>query len=247
MNGYLQPFKVDGSENEVTFYFANMEGNEERTLKISFTPVIGSKGDVLTTHFVVMLRPDFIHKDKVTYGSYHSITQLQAWKLNINQDVPNKSEDLSTINYQDIEHNEIEIEDRLDKHYRNANETPDWATNNVNFNFVQDGVPVEKLEVERSKDVKLTLNGAGKNSRFACDKYRVSLYINHKLVPVFNGNTYCDVRVADGKQVDLPITIDTTGLDRDNFIYVYAVPILDEYTADSPIIEKSTTIGLIVN
>ncbi len=59
------------------------------------------------------------------------------------------------------------------------------------------------------------------NLHGATGKYRVSLFVNNEIQPVFDGSFYADVEVAHGKQSELTVKLDTTKLiEDDNYIYV---------------------------
>lgn len=59
------------------------------------------------------------------------------------------------------------------------------------------------------------------NLHGATGKYRVSLYINNEIQPVFDGSAYADVDVVHGNQSELIFDLDTTKLPKgDNYCYV---------------------------
>lgn len=59
------------------------------------------------------------------------------------------------------------------------------------------------------------------NLHGATGRYRVSLYINNEIQPVFDSSAYADVNVQHGQQTELIFNLDTTKLAKgDNYCYV---------------------------
>lgn len=51
-------------------------------------------------------------------------------------------------------------------------------------------------------------------------EYRVAFYIGVEPQSVFDGKDYVDVKIEDGKQVELNISLDTTNLEKENKFYI---------------------------
>lgn len=67
------------------------------------------------------------------------------------------------------------------------------------------------IKAARTPDcpIHITLGGIDYNTT-----QRISVYVNGKIMPVFDGKYYADVPVNAGKQTDIDITLDTTNLDE---------------------------------
>ena len=67
------------------------------------------------------------------------------------------------------------------------------------------------INADRKSDcpIYITLGGIDYNTT-----QRISVYVNGKIMPVFDGKYYADVPVNAGKQTDIEIKLDTQNLDE---------------------------------
>lgn len=67
------------------------------------------------------------------------------------------------------------------------------------------------IKADRTSDcpIHIALGGLDYNTT-----QRISVYVNGKLMPVFDGKYYADIPVNAGKQTDIDISLDTTNLDE---------------------------------
>lgn len=77
--------------------------------------------------------------------------------------------------------------------------------------FTSDGFHT-KMYADSGKDEELTISLLSDGGT-----YRLSLYINNELMPVFDGKSYIDVVTSEENQTDKP---DTTGLEKVNSCYI---------------------------
>ena len=77
--------------------------------------------------------------------------------------------------------------------------------------------------------------------------YRLSVYINNKLVKGFNNKSYTDISVKEGELSVVDINVDTSLLELQeyNSLYMFMVPIDEDTSAEALLLEKSNSIILL--
>lgn len=88
-----------------------------------------------------------------------------------------------------------------------------------------------KISVSRSAAAPLkVVLGGGKYGT----TQRVSLYVNGKAVPVFDGKSYADITIDQTNQTELTVFLDTSSLSEWNNMYLLAYT-MDDSTLVSPV------------
>ena len=98
-----------------------------------------------------------------------------------------------------------------------------FAYSDIDEFFTEDGFSAKMYVKEKeNEEITLTILGDG-------GTYRLSLYVNNELMPVFDGCSYIDVETSEENQTDLKIKLDTTKLEDVNSCYVLYEEISDPF------------------
>ena len=219
VNGVMQPYTVEGKDGESTCHVFTIEKQTRKDLKISFVPVTGKAGEELSIIYATMLMPSYVLPEEKLdngYGYYHAYNMSLPMKLIMKKDAPNKAV-ISTVA------SKYEI-----------GEIPSWAEG-VN---VTDAILESEgncIYVKNSADTTFNISIAGRGDQ----KYRVSFYINHKLVSAFNGYSYLDVDVKKNKLITISATVSPNDMTGAKFAYAVIVPIMERFSLDAPQIVKT--------
>jgi len=156
-----------------------------------------------------------------------TVSSESMTKIVMKQDAPVKTE--ITENYSGLKTSELN--ERIYKSYgyessdgkHNEYDTMEgFAT--VIYKDVKDSYFLEwgvwchstRIETKAKEKDEFILNLHG-----ATGKYRVSLFVNNEIKPVFDGAYYTDVDIVHGQQSELAVSLDTTKLPKgDNYFYV---------------------------
>jgi len=237
VNGILQPYRVN--ENNTTMYKIKLSKNQKLTIPISFKPIQVSKNNDNTVNFLLMLNPSFYPEGEIkSFGHNHTISQLLPWKLVSNIESQNISSGsiiaLENYKFTQIENNNTESAESNPPY--NKSDIPLEMSINSNTAIVLD------------KDSDRCTIPLYISSRIS-GKYRVSIYINHKLIKAFDGYDYIDVDFKKDIAYKLLFNIDSSSHNKnvnesENFIYAMAVPVDYDYNNSDIEMVKSKTIIL---
>lgn len=238
VDGYLQPFIVENKEYDL--YCFEMNEKEIINFDLLFTPIVGNDGDKLTVHFILYLNPSYVLRDKeyVGYDNNHKITQLLPWKLIINKSV--KQEAIPNSVCQTF----IDIPENLKSDLTNQIDENAQPLNLLESNsFVEHFQKFGDYNTILVNDCVFNtfIQGYGK-----AEKYRISLYVNHAIVNAFDGKPYCIFEIKNDflSQISANVTYDFE--DENNFVYVIAVPILEEYDLYATDVIKTNSMKVIL-
>lgn len=239
VNGLSQPFKTQENSEEKTVQAYSLKENEKKKVRVKFTPVIGKKGDKLDVTCGTILYPSF-KPTKDTNTIMPNLQYMESWPWHINclADGGTLTPNIST----DYKFVDISNENK-EKYF------PRDENGNLRMLDVNDGIKI-KLQTE-DKLSRVDISGGKKTitlEALCANKYtyRVSFYINHKLVPVFDGKEYLDIKPVKDKLLVKDIVLDPQKLDIDkyNHTYLMVVPLAinDEITAPSPIMAEGVVL-----
>lgn len=221
--GYQQPFSVDG-ENKGYSYCSYYQPNEQRIVKLQFEPVYGRTGDILPISFVVMLRPNLIISSEEAsngYGAFHTITQM-PWQIRIGKDIGNIIPTTMCSNKQPIDSKTISQYTIVDEN----NESQCLLDSSVYFEVVDDDDLIKSHFQSIGKDLNLRIRAVGYNPLVDSDTlYRVSLYVDHKIIACFDGNLYADILVSKGFVNQINVVLPWEVTKGKSHIYIMAAPL----------------------
>lgn len=243
VNGMQQPFSIDKGE-EIYLYKSQFKENERKDLNLEFTPISGNKGETITIYFVVMVDPDYIlseNQQNKRYGNYHSITQM-PWLIHMNEDSPeNTNNILSDFGMSK------ELTDTYKQNYLvegENGETTCLLDSNTYIELFSDSLTETSFDItKKDKQIVLQLNLAGINKTVTNKlKYRISLYVDHKIVNCFNNQPYIDISVEPNKVSYTSINLNYEEMSQRHHIYLIAVPIYQTQIGNGilPIIKTET-------
>lgn len=219
VNGVMQPYTVEGKDGESTCHVFTIEKQTREDLKISFVPVVGKAGEELSIIYATMLMPSYVLPEEELdngYGYYHAYNMSLPMKLVMKKDAPNKNVNGSVATKYEI------------------GEIPSWAegVNVTDAILESEGNCIyAKSKTDASFDILI----AGRVDQ----KYRISFYVNHKLVSAFNGHPYLDVDIKKDKLITLSATVLADDMTDAKFAYAVIVPIMDTFSLDAPQIVKT--------
>ncbi|MDR0918962.1 MAG: hypothetical protein LBM93_06885, partial [Oscillospiraceae bacterium] len=244
INGILQPCKLDNSEEKLLHIYEL--DNEEKKQTISFSPVVGEKGDKLYVEICKIYDPNFVPSSPYPHYKFSHEFNNMTVTVDVTETTGKTYPPICT-NYvkepvtEEIRNgfqNEWKPENDLDrmdfvKTLKNGNfyTTEDYA------NGQADQTPFEVTD-----SVEIALYGGGEPCM-----YRVSMYINHQLVKgAFDGMDYIDMEMSKNyisrKQVDYKNS--GIKLNEYNFIYFVAVPLYGEYAPTEKRLWNSDSVTL---
>ena len=218
LNGIRQKFTVKCGEEivkDTMLYAFNVEPLTEKKVYISFTPNVGKAGDELQFTTYLMYNPNVELKEKgdvnemVSY--HHQVIDIGYKKLIMNVDAPSQTLVAKEFSGKTV----LPVQDRVIKSYSEMeSEFYIFAYSDIDDFFTEDGF-YTRMYVKETGDEDITLTVLGDGGT-----YRLSLYVNNELMPVFDGCDYIDIETSEENQTDLRINLDTTKLKDVNSCYV---------------------------
>lgn len=244
LDGVLQDFTIDDGTDQFAekkkLHILPIRQGESKNITLVFTPNIGQKGQKLNLNICTLLNPEYMPSDMSQYEfrPNHNLNGGLGACLIMQKAAPQQIKSstegiiVSTLteeqkrpyineNVQDANGNSIvsnELEQRLI------------------LQLYQSSPDEKSTTVPTDGQVNLTVCCFGKPG-----KYRISLYVNHKLLPVFNGENYLDVTVKKDQFYRRTVSIETNGLADRNHIYAVAAPIRNEKASSMWYLEKTPT------
>ncbi len=250
VNGFRQPYRTDTEQDDRILHTFTVAQNERIHPNISFEPIVGEIGEVLSVEIISMFRPGFELTDQTTDSALnfnHRIQALYPSELTVTQHTgltgPLVCKEYATVSiseemradYADPDGNSLDRLVFLEALKNDALITPN------------DRMKTEtaKQVFDKNDTITLCLYGGGK----PC-KYRVSMYLNHELVSgAFDGCDYIDMtpsadvmckKVIDMQKLNLP----QTGYSH---FYFIAVPFYTNKNYDERYTVKSETAAIMQN
>lgn len=234
VNG-IRVMYTTNEHNQFDFmHIFQLEAEEmERTIMVTFSPNSASVGNTVTVNIATILNPNYIpvSLDLPKNLMHHSFLSIAPYNVQINTSDNQKVLVSNIINMEEPLPQEME-----DSFIRDSNDNTDSESSGVineldnisQFMLFQESLDTIETcyTVQEDVDLKLILSWFGKSGN-----YRVSLYINNEIVPVFDGNEYLDVEVdrkmIRTRYITIPADI-IKNLNEFNHIYFIAVPLGQE-------------------
>lgn len=241
LNGIYQDFRIEGIDMNTsysTMHAVRVPAETTKVFKIYLRPNIGHTGDVLKFTNASIVNPSaMITNSEDVYDH----TQLN---LSATLSSPFTMQSDSTNTASVCESFSGEAHTTYNKNIKNS-----FRDINSNGELCQIliGTDVDSMVTYNSKDRSLTTEQKITVSRAANTslkivlgggKYgttqRISLYVNGKIIPVFDGKAYADVTIDNTNQTELTVSLDTSSFPEWNNIYLLAYT-MDDSTLVSPV------------
>ena len=125
------------------------------------------------------------------------------WRI-MNEDAPSQTSVAEDFSGKVV----LPVKDRVIRSYTEMEaEFYAFVYSDIDEFFTDDGFYTRMYVKEKeNEEITLTVLGDG-------GTYRLSLYVNNELMPVFDGKSYIDVVTSEENQTDLKIKLDTTELE----------------------------------
>ncbi len=235
VDGARVPFKMNESDKEKMMHTIVMDEEEAgRVVTVTFSDEYFEANKDAYVSIATLLNPSFMIKstDYVSFLPHHA---LAAYNFYV---VRKESGDGKPVSVDDELILDIDLPDEINSMYTQESTSfsdPDSMEGETKQTNALDSAPqflFSKLGAfaniescfacEKGQDFNVKIGCIGKSGN-----YRLSLYINHELVPAFNGKEYFDVNVDRDKLKVIDVNIDKnvfTDLDECNCMYLVAVP-----------------------
>lgn len=208
IDGVLTPYysNIDAvlSDRQI---FKTQEGEQKTDFAIYFQPLYGEYGKTYNLTVVLLDNPNYMLEDTsfVSFGFNHSIMEVSKKKLKYQADTKENVDVSSICEVRDLAD---EVENKFVNDYaeggNNLNEIVYCAFNTTSlYNNNKDEKNPGYLSVNKNDKLKLYIPFLGKDG-----EYRVSLYVNYKLMPVFDGKNYLDVKIQRNKYTEKLVEVD---------------------------------------
>ena len=221
VNGVMQPYTVEGEDGESTCHSFTIDKETRKDLKISFVPVVGKEGEELSVIYATVLMPSYVMPESEAengYGYYHSYNMSLPMKLVMEKDAPNPEPDC-------VKATDYKVED-----------LPEWANGSNTTDLILEGGETS-IYAKEGMDTEVDISIAGRENQ----TYRVSFYVNHKMLPVFDGHPYLDVDIQKDKLTTVTATVPAEEMDSAQFMYAVIAPVMDKFDLDAPQIKKTAS------
>ncbi len=223
IDGILTPYySNEDSTVSNSHVFKTLKEEEKKSITIYFKPVYGEKGKEYDLNVVLLDNPNYMLTD-TSWSSFqpnHGITEISMKKVKF------ESEGVDNNNI-DTEYTIKPLENVVEESFNN-----DYAKGGNNLNegnfrglFEQSFDYENKcftypryFSVKKDEKLKIYLPFLGEDG-----EYTVSLYINHELIPAFDGKEYLDVDIKRDKYAEKVIELDVSKYSGPNHIYMIAV------------------------
>ena len=187
--------------------------------KVTVKPNTGKAGETVLFQAFAQMNPDERVKSESEYYDFGNMlfatTGFASVRMNV--DAVNLADDVCK-NYSQVKVNTYNplIGELFSYKSEEKNITASLIYNDFNSavwydNLTNGATQGFLIKTDRKSDcpIHITLGGIDYNTT-----QRISVYVNSKIMPVFDGKYYADVPVNAGKQTDIDITLDTTNLDE---------------------------------
>lgn len=222
IDGILQDCKIERSGTVSDYnkiHTVTIDKGTAHIYKVSVKPNTGKAGDTVQLHALSIMNPDAMIKSESEYydfsNIYFALTGYASVRMNV--DAVSLTEDVCK-NYSQVKVNTYHpLIGELFSYKSDAkNITACLVYNDFNSAVWHDDSTdwTEQsflINADRKSDcpIYITLGGIDYNTT-----QRISVYVNGKIMPVFDGKYYADVPVNAGKQTDIEIKLDTQNLDE---------------------------------
>lgn len=223
VDGILQNITVYSENTSMAqstdMYITNLENGEREIIRIEFMPNTGKAGDILDLNVCSFLYPNYMIDEDDEYTSflpYHRLSPGYTKKIKMDKDAKNPVK-VAEFNgeYEEVPQ---EIKDSFNS-VNSSNEIENVFDRQQIIDVCKSDEDESVINLSEKKDT-LEVFGYGKPAT-----YRISVYINNKIIKAFDGEYYCDAEVKQGQKflINIPVEVEN----EKNHIYVVALE-LDE-------------------
>lgn len=234
INGILQTFSVYYEQECVAYniqqYNTHLNEEETQTIEIELVPNIGKKGDILSLNVCAILNPSYMLKGTsyVSFLPNHRLSSSMTMKLIMNVDAKDKPE------IKQLSADFVKVSDDIKNQYNTLDSNGRYINDfdeQIVFNICKKNEEDSILYCKEDDVIKIS--GYGKPG-----KYIISMYINHKLVPIFDNSMYGEVEIMNDQQfiVEVPIHIENDN----NHVYIVVFEQQQEVATVSNYIKTNT-------
>ena len=240
LDGVFQKFlltdKNEKHVGEAVWHSIHLKKGETRFLRLKFNPNIGKKGDIMNIAIGTMIEPSF-YNEYTGYGSYsrydqHDLTASSDVVVYMLVDAKTQQE--GTVLKSDY----ISIPNIYKTWF--VSDDPDLPENSrtrwgreykaklfTDFSMVENGVSL--IQTQRKKAAEIFFDVFGMKA-----DWRASLFINHELVDLSNGQSFFDFSTNEQSLTRVTLVVNTSELPKNNHAYVVLFQ-KAENTNDNPI------------
>lgn len=229
VNGFQNPYHTDLDKTDKLYHTISIPDEESVTIEVYFKPMNCNIGDNVLVSFDRIMNMDFMLPDTswISFYPNHELNGINPFPLEIKAEC-GKTDNISVE--KGNKWNESEIPADIIEEFTNTDEfgnpTTESGINEASYFDLVQNDRYEGYFVSLDKGLELSLNGYGR-----AGKYRVGIYLDHKLIPAFDGSYYSDMEIISDKMLSRKISIDTSGLDGLHHLYAIAIPIEDKTLA----------------
>ena len=202
--------------------FQTKKPNEEMEITLYYKPLYGEKGKSYVVNVEQLDNPEYMLKDKsyFSFMPFHTVMTVSE-KIIEYQCETNKLEDVCT------KYDVKDLDETIEGYFENELAEGGSDLNNgiwiamlshtLDRPFEEDVYP-DYFSVKKGEKLKVYLPFLGESG-----KYRVSMYINHKLIQAFDGKSYLDVNIQRDKYTEKVLELDVDEYSGLNHMYIMAV------------------------
>ena len=199
---------------------------EEKELNFKFTPYNCKVGETARVDMILMVRPDYTLPEATYFGfgNNHSICSAVPFEVKINKDAPEKD---SGGVYENVTVTDItkEIEEEYSEKDYLTGEIIDCSLDNMTKYQLYDKDELDPF-LSCDDSIELTVRSLGLPSEFY-----TAVYIDHKIMPAFDGKCYAYFNVDRQHVSTAKVKIDTSELpDGIHHIYMQIIPVGESST-----------------
>lgn len=224
VDGIKQTFDVkvkNKKQKNIDMYKFTPDGTGKMEAEFIFQPNTGKKGENLDLQFLVMYSPDkeFSFDCQSVENiemKTHMVCPMGGYNLVMEKDAPAQTDVCTNFSNTTAGKQHKYIKEVLSDDSGDDLFFAFYKDINKFFSYDEALCYNTQLSTKAEKKDKFIMFLASEND----EKYRISLYINNKLQPVFDGCSYADVSVKKGQQTQLVLNIDTTELKEQNEVYI---------------------------
>lgn len=242
LDGVMQEFVIEYggvSYKKADHQYICPRGGETTAARIKFTPDFGKQGDTMLVHIVMFIDPMLrLTSRQVSIFAPQHTAPYGCFKLVMNADAPTQNARINKSYPSSAGAIDRLIRENFGEMDMNSNY--ELLCTNIADTF-EDGWTKTRLEVKKSSNTTLSLYLFGDPG-----EYRVSVFLNREMIPVFDGAYYADFTVKSNMQTKIDFSFNTTGLSEFNEIYLFYHKLTSPADINTAFI-KTNTQQLLVN
>ena len=227
VDGIRQTFSVDDEAEVSDFHVFEIESGVRKNFTVHFEPVAETYSDTLDFAYAITNNPDFTpDSPTVVFGNNYKTSASNVLMTDVPEDV--KLAESSV----DVEPTEISNEEKQDfiDYDENGNVTGNKLEKETQIRILKNGLPSQDDDptpncVNSSDKLEIQVLGGEKQL------WRVSMCVDHKIVPAFGGSYYADMTADSATKSSYTVDMSEIELPKQDYgaIYFVAFPIGQEH------------------